>query len=218
VISHDAVAELLVSGSSVHGVRLASGARIEADTVVLCAGWRTPDLAAQLDVEVPLVPADAPGSIAPCLIAYTTPARHRLSRLLSVPGLDLRPAEDGRLFLEAGDLDDRVDLTTAADQLASHSATLLQRAREVLPCLSGAEIAEYRVCVRPLPADGYPIIGRPNAVDGCYMIVTHSGVTLAAHLATLVAGEILTENDHPSLLPYRLQRFATGGRLEVPKS
>ncbi len=35
------------------------------------------------------------------------------------------------------------------------------------------------------------------------------GVTLAAHLATLSAGEILTQTDHDSLAPYRLQRFTT---------
>jgi glycine/D-amino acid oxidase-like deaminating enzyme len=223
LISNDPVTELLLNGNAVRGVRLGSGARIEADTVALCAGWRTPALAAQLDVDIPLVPVDVPCSAAPCLIAYTTPSRSRLGRLLSFPGLDMRPAEDGRFFLEAGELDDCVDLTTAADQLTDFAAILLQRARTVLPGLADATLAEHRVCVRPLPADGYTIIGRPAAIDGCYVIVTHSGVTLAAHLATLGAGEILTQSDHPSLAPYRLERFtnatsggaASGARLRL---
>ncbi|HEX8036798.1 MAG TPA: FAD-dependent oxidoreductase [Ktedonobacterales bacterium] len=42
LVTGDAVAELLATGDRVHGVRLASGTVIEADTVALCAGWHTP--------------------------------------------------------------------------------------------------------------------------------------------------------------------------------
>ncbi|MGH2487302.1 MAG: NAD(P)/FAD-dependent oxidoreductase, partial [Ktedonobacterales bacterium] len=73
LVTGDAVVELLATGDRVHGVRLASGATLEAETVVLCAGWRTPTLAAQLGVNVQLVPVDAPGSPAPCIIAWTEP-------------------------------------------------------------------------------------------------------------------------------------------------
>jgi glycine/D-amino acid oxidase-like deaminating enzyme len=207
LVRRDAVTELLATGGAVRGVALSSGARIEADTVALCAGWHTPALASRLDVDVPLVPIDAPGSPAPCLVAYTTPSDARLGRLLTAPSLSIRPSEGGRFYLEAGEHNDRVDLHTGADQLAAMAADLLRRARAVLPELAGAALAEHRVCVRPLPADGYSIVGRPTAVDGCYVIVTHSGVTLAAHLAALAAGEILAQADHPDLAPYRLERF-----------
>ena len=208
LVTGDAVSELLVAGNSVRGVRLASGTEIAADTVALCAGWRTPSLAAQLGVEVPLVPVDAPGSSALCLVAWTNPAPVRLSRYLGTPGLDFRPAEGGRIQLEAGDIDDAIDLSTDAAELAAHAVTLLQRARGILPALAGTALAEHKVCIRPLPADGYSIVGRPAGVNGCYMIVTHSGVTLAAHLAALAAGEILAGRDEPTLAPFRLQRFA----------
>ncbi|HXM58972.1 MAG TPA: FAD-dependent oxidoreductase [Candidatus Dormibacteraeota bacterium] len=207
LVERDRVTDLLVRGGAVRGVALGSGGRIEADTVALCAGWRTPALASRLDVDVPLVPIDAPGSPAPCLVAWTTPSRAALGRLLVTPSLDLRPAGAGRFFLEAGDLDDRVDLGTGSDQLAAIAERLLRRARAVLPGLADATLAEHRVCVRPLPADGRSIVGRPAAPDGCYVIVTHSGVTLAAHLAALATGEILTETDHPDLAPFRLQRL-----------
>jgi glycine/D-amino acid oxidase-like deaminating enzyme len=208
LITGDAVVGLLSSGARVRGVRLASGATHEAETVVLCAGWRTPSLAAHLGVNVPLVPVDAPGSPAPCIVAWTEPTPVKLSRYVSPPDLDMRPAEQGRLLLEAGDQDVAVDLATDASQLAAHAQTLLERARRYLPALADTRIAEYKVCIRPLPIDGYSIVGRPSGVEGCYVMVTHSGVTLAAHLAALASSEILTGRDEPTLAPFRLQRFA----------
>lgn len=208
LVTGDAVTELLMTGSRVHGVRLASGVMIEADTVALCAGWRTPSLVAPLGVDVPLVTVDAPGSTAPALIAWTEPAPIQLSRYVKPPDCDARPTENGRLLLEAGDIDDAVDLATDANQLSAHAQTLLARARRYLPGLAETGISEFKVCVRPLPADGYSIVGQPTGVDGLYAIVTHSGVTLAAHLAALASSEILTGRDEPTLAPYRLQRFA----------
>jgi glycine/D-amino acid oxidase-like deaminating enzyme len=120
----------------------------------------------------------------------------------------MRPAEQGRLLLEAGDQDVAVDLDTDADDLAARAQTLLERARRYLPGLAETRIAEYKVCIRPLPLDGYSIVGRPSGVEGCYVMVTHSGVTLAAHLATLASSEMLTGRDEPTLAPYRLERFA----------
>jgi glycine/D-amino acid oxidase-like deaminating enzyme len=207
LVTGDAVAELLALGDRVHGVRLASGAVLAADTIALCAGWRTPSLAAQLGFDVPLVPIDAPGSPAPCLVAWSEPTPVGLSRYLSPPDLDLRPAEQGRLMVGAGDIDAAMDLTTDAVQLAASAKTLLERARRYLPALAGTGLAEHRVCIRPLPTDGYSIVGQPTGMAGCYVIVTHSGVTLAAHLAALAAGEILTGHEEPTLAPYRLQRF-----------
>jgi glycine/D-amino acid oxidase-like deaminating enzyme len=210
LITGDAVVEIQVTGSRVHGVRLASGTPIEADMVILCAGWRTPSLAAQIGITVPLVSVDAPGSSAPCLVAWTDPAPVRLSRYLSIflPNLDFRPAEGSQILFAAGDVDAGVDLSTGAAELAALAAMLLERACRVLPALAGTALAGHKVCIRPLPADGYSIVGRPAGVDGCYVIVTHSGVTLAAHLAALAAAEILTASDEPTLAPYRLQRFA----------
>lgn len=215
LITGDGVVELLTTGGRVHGVRLASGAVIEADTVALCAGWRTPSLAAQLGVSVPLVPVDPPGSSAPALVAWTEPTPVQLARYVKPANLDVRPAEQNRLLLEAGDLDDATDLTTDDAQLAAHAQTLIERARRYLPTLAQTRIAEYKVCVRSLPSDGYSIVGRQAGVDGLYVIVTHSGVTLAAHLAALASAEILTGRDEPKLAPYRLQRFAAGSPADA---
>jgi glycine/D-amino acid oxidase-like deaminating enzyme len=41
-----------------------------------------------------------------------------------------------------------------------------------------------------------------------YVAVTHSGVTLAAHLAGLIATELVTGTAAAELAPYRPSRFA----------
>jgi len=210
LVTGDAVAELLTAGERVRGVRLASGAEIVAETVALCAGWRTPSLAAPLGFDVPLVPVEAPGSLAPCVVAWSEPASVRVSRYVSPPDLDIRPAEGGRLMFEAGDIDEATDMSTDVAQQEVFARTMLERARRYLPGLAGTGLAEQKVCIRPLPADGYSIVGRPTGVEGCYLIVTHSGVTLAAHLAALASAEILTGREEPTLAPFRMQRFAAG--------
>jgi hypothetical protein len=54
-----------------------------------------------------------------------------------------------------------------------------------------------------LPRDGRSVVGR---VGDAYVVVTHSGITLAAHLAQLVASELVSSRDRPELAPYRPDR------------
>jgi glycine/D-amino acid oxidase-like deaminating enzyme len=71
-----------------------------------------------------------------------------------------------------------------------------------------ARVTGYRVCVRPMPADGQSIVGWLPGADGLYVAVTHSGVTLGAHLARLVTAEVTTGVPAAELEPYRPARFA----------
>ena len=59
---------------------------------------------------------------------------------------------------------------------------------------------------RPVPEAGLPFLGRANDVDGLYIAVTHSGVTLAPAIGRFVADEILTGHRHPLLEPFGLDR------------
>ena len=52
---------------------------------------------------------------------------------------------------------------------------------------------------RPMPADGFPAIGRLVDDDNLYYAVTHSGVTLSPLLGELVAMELI-DNVHCHLL------------------
>jgi glycine/D-amino acid oxidase-like deaminating enzyme len=195
-------------------VRTATGAAIEADEVVCCAGRWTPVLAALLGSasQVPLVPWDTPGSTAPGLVVRVGPVdRYRPSRVLHTPQLALRPHSGGLLHLEAEDTSAAVDLHTSDAELRGLATELLDRARRTVRGLDHATVVDYQVCVRPLPVDGQSIVGRLPGAGWLYVAVTHSGVTLAARLSRLIAADLttdLTTGTPPTdLAPYRPDRF-----------
>jgi len=199
-----------VEGSRVAGIRLPGGQLIRADAYVCCAGADTPHAVEPLGVQVPLVPADAPGSAAPGLVAWIRTDTPLLGRVVHAPDLSIRPATPAGLRMDAEDVNGWVDTTTGRADLDRHARTLYERARRVLTGIPGDAAVEARLCVRPLPVDGRPITGWLPAHDDVYLVVCHSGATLAALLAELTVGEILTRRTEPDLDPYRLDRFPVG--------
>ena len=182
-------------------VRTAAGPVLETDQVVCCAGRWTPALA-----PVPLVPWDTRGSTAPGLVARVGPVTAPGPvRLLHTPELSLRPHPGGLLHLEAPDA--AVDLHTPEPTVNRWADELLRRARRTVRGLNDARVVEVRVCARPLPADGQSIVGRLPGANGLYVAVTHSGVTLAAHLSRLIAADLTTGTPPAPLAPYHPSRF-----------
>jgi glycine/D-amino acid oxidase-like deaminating enzyme len=187
-------------------VRTATGAVLEADEVICCAGRWTPELAA-----VPLIPWGPKGSTAPGLVVRVGPvAPPGPVRLVHTPDLALRPHPGGLLHLEAEDAAAAVDLRTPEPELRRWAAELLRRARRTVRGLDDARVADLKVCVRPLPADGQSIVGRLPGAEGLYVAVTHSGVTLAAHLSRLITADLTTGTRPAGLAPYTPARFHRG--------
>ena len=210
-------------------VRTAAGAVIEADEVICCAGRWTPALAALAGAPgtVPLVAWDTPGSPAPELVVRVGPVtREGPVRLIHTPQLALRPHSGGLLHLEAPDTP--VDLHTPEAELRRLASDLLNRARRTVRGLDQARVVAARVCVRPLPADEQSIVGRLPGAEWLYVAVTHSGVTLAAHLSRLIAAELVPGAPGTQLRPgapgaaaaelaaYRPGRFA-GTAVHSPR-
>ncbi|MGI5350258.1 NAD(P)/FAD-dependent oxidoreductase [Streptomyces sp. CA-250714] len=206
-------------------IHTADGNVLRADTVVCCAGRWTPEVTALAGEPLPIVDPSAVGSPAPGLVVRAGPVARPLRRIVHTPRVHLRPHdEDGgaTVQLESGDVP--VDLHTPAAEIDRWAATLLARARDLVPGLAGAGVLERRMCVRPLPLDGRPVIGplpgtAPMPGDGdrngpstgmLYVVVTHSGVTLAAGLAELIAAELHTGRAEPTLEPYRPARLLDG--------
>ena len=204
VVTGDPVVGLCVRHGSVTGVRLASGVELDADVTVCAAGWRTPEVLASVGHTIPIEDVHAPRSPAPCVVATTTAVPGALRVVVHAPQINLRPDTGGTVLLEAADLDAATEMTTASETLRAWADELLDRARTVLPPLSRAEVATARRCVRPLPLDGFPLVGW--LTDGCYVAVTHSGITLGPHLARLAAAEIITREAAPELAAYRPTR------------
>ena len=184
------VTGLATRSGQVIGVETAEG-QILADEVVLAAGAQTADLARTAGVEIAM---DAPAG----LIAHSTVLPTRiLNGLVMSPELHVRQTRNGRLIVgsdfagsDPGDRGQEV----AEDLIAQAKAML-----------SGAEtigLDFFTIGYRPTPADGFPVIGRPKAVDGLYVAVMHSGVTLAPLVGLLAAREIATGNRDGDLSPF----------------
>jgi glycine/D-amino acid oxidase-like deaminating enzyme len=189
-------------------VHTAAGAVLAADDVVCCAGRWVPELAAMAGaaVPVPLVPWDTPRATAPGLVVQVGPVTPPgPARVIHTPEISLRPHPGGLLHLEAPDA--AVDLYTPETELRRKAAELLRRAQRTVRGLDDARVAAFAVCVRPMPADGQSIVGRLPGAPGLYVAVTHSGVTLAAHLATLITLDLTTGTPPAALAPYHPGRF-----------
>jgi glycine/D-amino acid oxidase-like deaminating enzyme len=201
------VTGLDTAGGAVRAVHTAAGQVIPVDAVVCCAGRWVPDLAALAGAApVPLVPWAEPGAAAPGLVVQAGPVTAPgPARMVHAPRVYLRPHTGGLVHLEAPDA--AVDLHTPGADLRRWAGELLRRARRVVRGLDGASVAGYRVCVRPMPADGRSIVGWLPGADGMYVAVTHSGVTLAAHLAELITAELVSGAAAAELAPYRPGRF-----------
>jgi len=198
-------------------VRTAAGALIEADEVICCAGRWVPELTelAGAANTIPLVPFQSPGATAPGLVVRVGPVGPAgPTRLVHTPGICLRPHSGGLLHLEAPDA--AVDLHTSDPDLRRWAAELLRRAQLTVRGLDQARVIEYQVCVRPMPVDGRSIVGPLPGTHGLYVAVTHSGVTLAAHLSQLIAAELTAGPQPAELAPYRPSRFLSAATPDQP--
>jgi glycine/D-amino acid oxidase-like deaminating enzyme len=208
LVRADGEAVLEAGGAGVGAVRLPGGERIEADVYVCCAGWRSARLLEPLDVTVPIVAGDAPASAASCVVA-SVPGHSPVRRVVHTPRINLRPAYGGGLHLEAGDVNDLVDVHTPQADLDRYGRELRDRAARVLAAAPDGE-PRSRLCVRPLPVDGHPVAGLLPTLPNTCLVVTHSGITLAALLARLVAAELLHGHPGADLAAYRPTRFSLG--------
>ena len=210
------VTGLDVTDGVVRAVRTAAGQVIPADVVVCCAGRWVPELTALAGsaTPVPLVPWLPPGAGAPGLVVQAGPfdpaesapaGRKGPARMVHAPDVHFRPHTAGRVHLEAPDV--HADLHTGEPALGDLASELLRRAQRVTRGLDAAEVTGYRVCVRPMPADGQSIVGWLPGTGGLYVAVTHSGVTLGAHLAELMTSELMAGVATAELAPYRPDRF-----------
>ena len=87
---------------------------------------------------------------------------------------------------------------------------VLGEALRVAPGLAGAAMLETRVGLRPLSADGLPVVGPVPGVVGAYVATGHgpSGLTLGPYSAALVTELVLGRAPALDLTPFRADRFA----------
>ncbi len=197
------VRELSVGASGrIAGVTLASGRRLGADAVVCCLGRFTESLLSGVGAHVPMR-APGRGTVPVAgLVARTTRNRSRVDRVLLADGVLIRPDGAGRLLVSSdaydAELAGDVPEPEAGERLMALLASRVRGAED-------AHAARTWRCVRAIPADLLPVVGW--ALDGLYVVATHSGVTLAPALSELVASELLEDRDRDELQRFRPGRF-----------
>jgi glycine/D-amino acid oxidase-like deaminating enzyme len=198
------VTERLVAGARTHGARVhldtpvtavrrdaagrvagveTSAGPLPGATVVLAAGVATAALGASVGVRIPVEPSPSP------LFRLSAPAG-LVRTVVTTEDFDLRQVAADRLIAAA----DSPERTLAA-------------VRSTFDGAGSVELLGTRVGVRPMPADGEPIVGPVAEVPGLYVTVMHSSVTLAAAVGRLVAREVVDGTVEPALSGCRPDRF-----------
>jgi glycine/D-amino acid oxidase-like deaminating enzyme len=207
-ITSDPVREVLRRAAVATGVKLASGTVIAADIVVTAMGRWTSAFAAALQIDVPLTQTDQPGSKAVGLLARIAPTANGPNRVLHSRDVNWSPLPAGRALIASDTGDETVSQDRSPEVAAAAAQALLDRAAALNPIFTAARLEHHQIGLRALPIDGEAICGWAGGIESLYVLVTHSGVTLAPLLGKLAAREIVTGNAEPLLSAFRLERFS----------
>jgi glycine/D-amino acid oxidase-like deaminating enzyme len=179
VLSETPVKWLAEEHGRVVGVMTDEGV-IHADETVVAAGANTAQLLDSVGLTFRMT---APAG----LLSHSKPAPKLLNGLVMTPGLHIRQTAEGRIV--AGTDFAGADPEGSAEGLA---ADLQAKVEAMVRGAEGLGLDFHTIGYRPTPADGFSAIGRPHSKNGLYLVVTHSGVTLAAALGLFAAQDLLT--------------------------
>jgi glycine/D-amino acid oxidase-like deaminating enzyme len=204
------VEQVLVSGGRARGVALRGGQQVEADWVVNCAGrWaNTLSVVDMPRLRLPLAPTLG-------LLVFTPPVASGLQRVVHAPSINMRPDGAGRLMLHADDVDDALAPEAEPRVESPNVQEMLRRAAAVLPGMGQVAAEAVRIGIRAIPPDGLSAVGAMPGIDGYYVVVTHSGVTLSPFLARAVAVEIVNDAREEQLEPFRPGRLLEANVLRT---
>lgn len=186
------VDSLITRGDRVIGVMSSQG-EIYADMIVNTAGLGTSRLTDGIGLHVPV---DA--SRGQMFVTERIPA------LLRTYVHNIKQTPSGTIVLGA-----------TRENGISDTATTLEGTREILdwavrliPALAKVKLLRSWAGIRPVPPDGYPIIGKPDGVEGLLLAVMHRGVTLAPVVGSILADLAVHGKTSHDIDPYRLSRFS----------
>jgi glycine/D-amino acid oxidase-like deaminating enzyme len=185
------VQSLVMTNNRVTGV-MVEDRTIEADEVVVAAGIESVGLLQTIGLALPLKESAA-------VVVYTKPVHTMLKGMIISPDMELRQCPDGSLLAA-------VDFTEGREQ-DEVAENVLKDVRKLLRLDHDLNVDEVRIGYRPMPIDGFPLVGRMNRIDGLYVAVTHSGITLAPAIGAFGAAEILDGVRHELMALYRPDRW-----------
>lgn len=164
-----------------------AGGEVHCDAVVLCMGPWTKTAAEWLGFETPVIGVKGERLLlrftgAPLNVHLSSPRYgflvHQADGLWSVGARGGRAVDDDAED-EAGDAQPTVDA----------KIEMLGWAESQMPCLADAELVQHLAGIRPVSADGLPLIGQVPGFENVFMATGHghSGIGLSAVTGRIVA-------------------------------
>jgi glycine/D-amino acid oxidase-like deaminating enzyme len=205
-----------LQGLRFNGGRLAAAATstgdIAIDRLVVAAGVDTPRILGMAGFELRL--RHAPG-----FLVHSTKLPQLTRSVCDAPGsVSLKQMRNGALVgsdsPEPPDLPAHAAIRARAIDFpdetlrAWHGTRVLDKLKSFLPGARAASVDHVTLGFRPMPTDGFPIVGAVPGAPDIYAAVSHSGVTLAPILGEHVSRELLDGQRIEELAPYRPDRFA----------
>lgn len=168
------------------------GKTVTAPRIVIAAGLGSAALGPQVGLDVPLRPER--GQIL---------VTERLQPLLPLPASGLRQTSEGTVMIGATKDHSGFDVSTTSDAAAGLSAKTVR----IVPALAKARLVRQWAGLRIMTPDGHPIYARSESHPGAFVALCHSGVTLAAFHAEVLAEAIAAGSLPDSFSPFHQRRF-----------
>jgi glycine/D-amino acid oxidase-like deaminating enzyme len=194
VMHRDMRAEHVSGCNGMFHVKTAKG-RFEAPRLILAAGHGSKDLAAMVGLDAPI--RAERGQIL---------VTERMKPFLPFAGDTIRQTGDGTVMIGATHEDAGFDLSTTADA----GVELARHATDIFPDLQHTRLVRTWSGLRVLTPDGCPLYAESETHPGAALVTCHSGVTLAAVHARVLAKALLEGPLGAEFAVFGPERFRKG--------
>lgn len=198
------VSAVTARDGQVHGVRLASGERLDAPHVVLAAGAWSGQLEG-LPAPVPVRPVKGQMFAVDSRTRAPDAGRATLNRVIFAHGCYIIPRDDGRLLVGAT----VEDVGFVKGPTPRGIAGLMHAAIDVVPAMADLPLVETWAGFRPGTPDHLPILGTDPDMRGLIHATGHyrNGILLAPITAQCVADLVTHGRTAINIQPFSIARF-----------
>jgi glycine/D-amino acid oxidase-like deaminating enzyme len=213
----DALDLVASDDGTVSGLQTTHG-RMNAPAVIVATGPDTPETFAKITGYDGFTNA-IPVTKVPGLLLTTPPLDQsmRPNRVIyagTTKEFHILPAFNGGVKIGSDDVDGLISRDQSASNILRCGQILLDRAQACIPGLARhVDINDCKadIGIRAYQSDGKSVICQMPGANGLYIVATHSGITLAPALGSLMAEMLATGTAPPILAPFGIQRFSGFG-------
>ena len=176
---------------------------VSCTNVVICAGVHASKVGKMLGVNIPVRPVRGQviitEAVAPLLRHTLAPGYASRARMVG-----MRQTVNGEILIGYSKEEAGFDKSTTLDILSQAA----QLGIKIMPDLAKAKVIRSFGGLRPMPQDGYPILGPVPGVDNLFLAVMHSGVTLSPLVGTLMTELLQHRETSIGIERLSISRFA----------